>query len=157
MPKYKTVTKQQRNAIRTYVKRGLSSNKIQKRLQERHLGIRRKVLLAEIRKVKRQKPKANRHKYTPRKYRSGRTSYPSLARRQLFIGRQIAGYGTVHGQSRRIQAYGNGKQLHMVMLLASRHPPRTRFLTIDAGTLLFDPWRYLSREEFWDSRPRVDS
>ena len=34
-------------------------------------------------------------------------SYPSLVRRQLFIGRQIAGYGSVHGQSRRIQVYGS--------------------------------------------------
>lgn len=157
MAKRKTVTKQQRKAIGTYVKQGLSSNKIQKRLQKRHLGLRRQVLLAEIRKVKRKKPKANTYKYTPRKYRKRRTSYPFKARRRFFGGHQIAGYGTVHGQSRRIQVYGSGKQLYRVMLLASQHPPRNRFLTIDAGTLLSNPWRYLSREEFWDAKPRVDS
>jgi hypothetical protein len=139
------------------VKQGLSSNKIQRRLQERHLGIRRKVLLAEIRKAKRQKHRTNCYKYTPRKYRTRKTPYTSRARRQLFIGKQIVGYGTVHCQSRRIQVYGSGKQLQRVMLLASRHPPRIRFLTIDASTLLSNPWRYLSREEFWDAKPRVDS
>ena len=139
------------------MKQGLSSNKIQKRLQKQHLGMRRKVLLAEIRNAKGQTPKANRHKYTPRKYRKRRTPYLTTARRQFHIGRQIAGYGTVHGQSRRIQVYGSGKQLYRVMLLASQHPPRTRFLTIEAENLLSNPWRYLSREEFWDAKPRVDS
>jgi hypothetical protein len=160
MPKHKAVSKQQRKAIKTYVKQGLTSNKIQKRLQKQHLGLRRKVLLAEIRKVKRKKPKANALNYTPKKYRravSGKYGYPSLARRQFFLGRQIAGYGTVLGKSRRIQVYGSGKQLHRVMLLASQHPPRARFLTIDAGKLLSNPWKYLSRTEFWDARPRVDS
>jgi IS30 family transposase len=157
LSKSKTITGQQRKAIRTYVKQGLGSNKIQKKLQKRHLGIRRKVLLAEIRKAKGQKPKANPYKYTPRKYRKRKTTYPSQARRQLYSGHQIAGYGTVHGQSRRIQVYGSGKQLYKIMLLASHHPPKTRFLTIDASKLLNNPWRYLSREEFWDAKPRVDS
>jgi hypothetical protein len=157
LAKRKTVTKQQRDAIRTYMKEGLSSNKIQKKLQKQHLGLRRKTLLAEIRKVKRKKPKANTFKYTPKKYRMRRVSYPSTARRHFYFGHQIAGYSTVHGQSRRIQVYGSGKQLYKVMLLASQHPPRTRFLTIDAGTLLSNPWKYLSREEFWDAKPRVDS
>jgi hypothetical protein len=157
LPKRKTVTKQQRKAIRTYVKQGLSSNKIQKSLQRRNIGLRRKVLLEEVRKVKRKKPRANAYRYTPRKYRKRRTPYHSQTRRQFYGGHQIAGYGTVHGQSRRIQVYGSGKQLYKVMLYASQHPPRTRFLTIDAGTLLSNPWRYLSREEVWDAKPRVDS
>jgi hypothetical protein len=156
--KRKAISIQQRKAIKAYVKQGLSSNKIQKRLQKRHIGLRRKVLLAEIRKVKRKKPKANTYKYTSRKYRMrGRPTYPSTKRGQFHFGRQIAGYGSVHGQSRRIQVYGSGKQLYSVMLLASQHPPRTRFLTIYAGTLLSNPWKYLSREEFWDDRPRVES
>lgn len=149
----KPITKRQIKAIRGYVRQGLSANKIQKRLQKQHLEIRRKILLAEIRKIKRQKPKANRYKYTPRKYRQ----YYRYRRRRPVGLKQIAGYGTVHGQSRRIQVYGNGKQLYSVMQLASQHPPRTRFLTIDAGTLLSNPWKYLSRGEFWDDRPRVDS
>jgi len=157
LPRCKAITKQQKKAIRPYVKEGLSSNKIQKRLQQRHIGMRRAVLLAEIRKIKRQKPKANRYKYTPRKYRKRRVFYPSHARRQFYGEYQIAGYGTVNGKSRRIQVYGNRKLLYKVMLLASQHPPLTRFLTINAETLLSNPWRYLSREEFWDDRPRVDS
>jgi hypothetical protein len=156
LTKRRTITKQQRMAIRTYVKQGLSSNKIQKRLQEKHLGIRRKTLLAEIRKLKHQKSKPNLRKYTPRKYRK-RTLHPSKATSRFQKGYQIAGYGTVHGQSRRLQVYGSGKQLYKVMLLASQHPPRTQFLTIYAGTLLSNPWRYLSKEEFWDAKPRVDS
>ena len=150
MPKPKLNSKT-RGAIRTYVKQGYSANRIQKRLQKQNLGIRRKVLLAEIRKVKGQKPKADRQKYTPRKYRK------YYLYRERFGLKQIAGYSTVHGKPRRIQVYGDGKQLYRVMLLVSQHPPRQRFLTIDAPTFLKNPWKYLSRREYWDERPRIES
>jgi hypothetical protein len=151
LPKRKTITKTQRKAIRTYVKQGYSANKIQKRLQKQNLGMRRKILLAEIRKVKGQKPKADRKKYTPRKYRK------YYLYRKRFGLKQIAGYSTVHGKPRRIQVYGDGKQLYRVMLLTSQHPPKQQFLTMDAPTLLSNPWRYLSKGEHWDTRPRIES
>lgn len=151
MPKRKIISKQQRNTIRTYVKKGYSANKIQKKLKSQDLGIRRKTLLAEVRKIKGKKPKADRQKYTPHKYRIRRLKidFPMM--------KQIAGYSTVHGKPRRYQVAGTGKQLYRVMLLMSQHPPKRKFLTISAKELLKNPWRYLDREERWDRHPYVES
>jgi hypothetical protein len=75
----KSLSKQQKEAIRGYVKKGYSANKIQKQLKAQHLGIRRKVLLAEIRKAKNQPKKPNTVKYIPKKYVKARW----LARAEL--------------------------------------------------------------------------
>ena len=154
----KSISKKQRiEAIRTYLNQGYSANKIQKKLQSQGLGIQRKKLLAEVRRIKGTKPKANTFKYTPKKYRkmTNDTSHPS--RSYGFYTKQIAGYGTVRGRPRRIQVNGNGKELYKVMLLASKHPPKLQFLTIDASKLLRDPWKYLSKFETWDVRPEIES
>jgi hypothetical protein len=63
-----TVTEKQRTAIKSYVKQGYSANKIQVNLKNRHIGIRRKELLAEVRRVKGQPRKAETVKYIPKKY-----------------------------------------------------------------------------------------
>lgn len=139
------VSTKQINAIRKYSRQGLSANKIQKRLRTRHMGMRRTVLLTYVREMKHQQPKANVSMYVPRKYY-----------RVRFGGKQVAEYGTVRGKPRRIQVYGDGKQLYKVIRLISRHPPRERFLTIDANRLLSDPERFLS-EGYWDARPRIKS
>jgi hypothetical protein len=166
LPKHKTVTKQQRKAIRTYVKQGLSSNKIQKRLQKRHLGLRRKVLLAEIRKVKRRKPKANAYKYTPKKYRKTggrRYGYPSKKRR--FTGKQVAVYGYAKTMrhprpySARFEFYGSGKDLFQAVRMAHNGiVPRFEhaFVKCSAREFLNNPNIYGERG-VWTARPNVDS
>ncbi len=55
-------------SVRYYVKRGYSANKIQRRLKKRGIGIRRKTLLRYVREAKKKSVKANREKYTPKKY-----------------------------------------------------------------------------------------
>jgi hypothetical protein len=52
-----------------YVSREYSANEIQRRLKNRGIGIRRQILLRYVREAKRKSVKANREKYTPRKYR----------------------------------------------------------------------------------------
>ena len=56
-------------ALRWYASRGLSANEIQRRLQKRNLGIRRKRILEEVRIVKDVKVKSGRYKYIRKKYR----------------------------------------------------------------------------------------
>ena len=92
MPKRKSkpkISSKTRWAIRTYAKQGYSANKIQKKLKSQGLGIRRKTLLSEVRKIKATKPKAQPQKYTPKKYRK-RISPP--ARRPFYFGKHIAVY-----------------------------------------------------------------
>ncbi|MFX0199609.1 MAG: hypothetical protein ACFFCW_26095 [Candidatus Hodarchaeota archaeon] len=151
MPKRSTITKRQRKAIRTYVKQGISANKIQKKLSKQGLGIRRKTLLSEVRKLKRQKPRADRKKYTPHKYRVRKL------KKRFPMMQQIAVYSTVHGRSRRVQIAGTRKQLYRAMQYVYKYPPKQRFLTIGAVELLNDPWRYLDRKERWDRHPDIKS
>lgn len=165
MPKRKAISKQQRKAIRTYVKQGLSSNKIQKRLQKRHLGLRRKVLLAEIRKVKRKKPKANTDKYTPKKYRRPVRKYGYPSKKRRFAGRQVAVYGyaktTRHPRaySARFEFYGSGKDLFSAVRQAhSGIVPRFEhaFVKCSARAFLNNPLMYGERG-VWTARHDVES
>lgn len=161
MPKPKSITKQQTKAIQGYVKRGLSANKIQKRLQKRHLGIRRKVLLAEIRKLKRQKPKADRKKYTPRKYRKR----PPKARKPVFAGKHVAVYGYARtnrhprAYSARFEFYDRGKDLFRAVKLAhSGIVPRKEwaFVECSARDFLSNPYVY-GEKGIWVGRPEIES
>jgi len=161
LPKLKTITKQQIKVIRGYVKQGLSANKIQKRLQKQHLGIRRKNLLAEIRKIKRQKPKADRFKYTPWKYRKR----PPKARKPVFIGKHIAVYGYARtsrhpkAYSARFEFYGSGRDLNRAVRLAySGIVPRKEwaFVECSARDFLSKPYKYGERG-IWVGRPEIES
>lgn len=58
-----------RQNIKWYISKGYSANRIQKVLQNRKMGIRRKVLLSEIRAIKRILIKPEPMKYAPKKYR----------------------------------------------------------------------------------------
>lgn len=165
MAKHKTITKQQRNAIRTYVKQGLGSNKIQKRLQERHLGLRRKVLLAEIRKLKRKKPKVNVYKYTPKKYRRISRGYGYPSKRRRFSGRQVAVYGYAktmrhpRAYSARFEFYGSGKELFQAVRLAhSGIVPRYEwaFVKCSARDFLHNP-NFYGERGVWVAKPEVES
>lgn len=94
-----------RKAIRTYVKQGLSGNKIQKRLQKSHLGIRRKVLFIEIRRIKHQKAKPYPERHVPRKYRKP-SMIPIITRKHV----TLTGY---HHHKRETKTkIGSGRELH---------------------------------------------
>ncbi len=58
------------STINDGIRKGYSSNKIQRQLRSQGLGIRRKELLKQIREMKNKSAKANREKYTPKKYRN---------------------------------------------------------------------------------------
>ena len=51
------------------IKKGYSANKIQIQLKNKGIGIRRKVLLRQIREMRMKSPKVNSQKYIPKKYR----------------------------------------------------------------------------------------
>jgi len=124
------INRRTRNAIRTYVKQGLSGNKIQKRLSKRGLGIRRKTLLAEIRKVKRQRPRVPREKYVPHKYRPLRI--PAIA----IVPKMIRLEGRFQGERKTVRERGSGKDLF-------------RFVRKEMDKA--------DRGEGWDARPKVIS
>ncbi len=169
MPKNKINSKTSR-AIRTYIKQGYSANKIQKKLQHQGLGIQRKRLLAEVRKVKGATPKAHPQKYTPKKYRR----VTPRARRPVFSGKHIAVYryattkryrklarklGTSQSYSARFEFYGIGKDLAKAVRLAlSGIVPRSErpFVECSARAFLRDPYRYGEDGE-WIDRPNIES
>ena len=62
------VSQRQKEKISEYVKNGYSANKIQAKLRELNIGLRRKTLLAEVRRFKGQVPKTETVKYIPKKY-----------------------------------------------------------------------------------------
>lgn len=70
MPRKQSKTTQRNKRLKWYVKSGFSANKIQKMLTKSGYGVRRKVLLAEIRLIKKQQIiQEKRTKHIPRKYR----------------------------------------------------------------------------------------
>ena len=169
--KRKEISKQQNKAIRIYVKQGYSANKIQKKLQSQGLGIQRKKLLAEVRKIKGTKPKAHPQKYTPKKYRR-RISPP--ARKPFFSGKHIAVYRYATTQryrklarkaksptsySARYEFYGNGKDLAKAVRLAlSGIVPRWEnpHVECSARAFLNNPYKYGEDGE-WVNRPNIES
>lgn len=162
-PKRKGINPRTRWAIRGYVKHSYSANKIQRNLRKQHLGIRRTVLLAEIRKAKHQKAKANRLKYTPKKYRVG---HPSRQRRQTFSGREVAvyGYARTHENPRaysaRFEFSGSGKdcQRAVVKVYDEGWVPMKEdaFVRCSARQFLRNPEDYAEKGT-WSGNPDVRS
>jgi len=173
VPKHKPkpkISSKTRWAIKAYVKQGYSANKIQKKLKSQGLGIRRTTLLAEVRKVKGAKPKADRQKYTPKKYRR----VAPKARRPVFSGKHIAVYryattqryrklarkaGMPLSYSARFEFYGNGKDLAKAVRLAlSGIVPRFEkpHVECSARAFLRNPYRYGEDGE-WVDRPNIES
>lgn len=138
--------KERDRLIREYVKAGYSANRIQKTLSQKGLGMRRKDLLAEIRRVKgvRRKPYVERH--IPVKYRR-RVAPPWI------LEKYVAVYGSVHGISRRVEMKGTGRELYNAMRNVIIHPPRERFIRCHASEVK----HYLDFQKEWDSRPDVES
>jgi len=131
--------------IREYVAQGYSANRIQKLLQEKGLGLRRKTLLAKIREVKGIPKKPHPFKYIPRKYRRVEV--------EAILGKRLAIYGTVGGRSRRIEIYGSGRELYQAVRDAIIHPPRERFVICHAK----DFQKHLDYRSYWDERPAASS
>jgi hypothetical protein len=143
-------------AIKAYVKQGYSSNTIQKKLKKQGLSVRRKDLLAEIRKIKHKKPKAGAggHKYTPKKHQrmvGGRYGYPSRMRLggRRISGRQVAvfGHAIADGEvySARFEFAGSGRELREAVAKAKEGwVPRHAwaFVTVHARNFLDNPNMY---------------
>jgi hypothetical protein len=107
----KSLSKQQKEAIRSYVKKGYSANQIQVNLKNRHMGIRRKMLLAEVRRAKNQPKKPNTVKYIPKKYVKARW----LARAELeriLETKQVTVEGKHKGDFVSKTRRGKGKDLY---------------------------------------------
>lgn len=154
MPKTEAITTKRINAIRSYAHKGYSANKIQQKLRQRHMGMRRTKLLGYVREFKHKQARPHVQKHIPRKYRKS-TIYRPAPKMQLFQ-KQIACYGSEHGKSKRIQMSGTGRQLYEAMQIVSKHPPKKQFLTISSEALLESPEEYLERGH-WDARPEIES
>ncbi|MEM1507525.1 MAG: hypothetical protein QXS05_05650 [Candidatus Bathyarchaeia archaeon] len=133
--------KRRERLIRDYVHRGYSANLIQRELQREGLGMRRKDLLKRVREI-RESEKAP-MVVTVRRARV----------RWVEAGKRIALYGTVGGESRRLEMYGTGRQLYRAMQDAVIHPPKKRFVECHAK----EARRYLDYWMEWDYRPEVIS
>lgn len=173
MPKY--ITKQQKEAIQGYAKKGYSANQIQVKLRERNMGLRRKILLTEVRRIKGQKPKAETVKYIPKKYRKASWTIrakgrPSRKRLKQFFAqfqeKQVAvyGYGKTDWErtpySARFEFYGSGREiLKAVQKVISECwvPYRKRaFVTVSAKAFLNNPYAF-GKQGWWVWKPNVRS
>lgn len=113
MPKAKKLNPKTIWAIKGYVQRGYSANKIQNQLKAQHLGIRRKVLLAEVRRVKGQPSKAETVKYIPKKYAKARWKARAKRIRLRPLGeKQVTLTGLHKGKLISKTQHGSGKDLY---------------------------------------------
>jgi hypothetical protein len=156
------------NRIRQLSKQGKSSNEIARQLRREGIGIRRKTILAHVRKFKGRKPKAEPYKYTPRKYRMRKAKaivaeyHRKEAERHYEYEvkpKHIAVYGRVDGISKRLEVSGTGKELQSVLLDAVEHPPKQRIQRVSADRLrsLSARAKYLDYKSEWDDRPTIRS
>lgn len=127
----------------------------------------RKNLLAQIRKIKNQKPKVNRKKYVPKKYRKQvkKISNAPRARKPMFFGKHVAVYALAKTRrhpapySARFEFYGSGKDLAKAVKLAyGGFVPRKEwaFVEISAREFLNNPKKYGEKGN-WIALPRIDS
>lgn len=159
MTRKRGATTKQINAIRTYSKKGWSANRIQKKLKQRQMGMRRTKLLGYVREFKHKQARPHVQKHIPRKYRKPTpTTYARPTGKPTIgmFGKQIACYGSKDGRAKRIQMSGTGRQLYEAMQIVSKHPPKKQFLTISSEALLESPEEYLERG-YWDARPKIES
>lgn len=142
--------------IQYYVKKRYSANLIQHELRKRGLGMRRKEFLARVRELRGVPKRLHPEKYVPIKY------LPSTVKREKVrikrvkpevLGKWIAVYGTVGGESRRIELAGSGRDLYNAMTYVARYPPKHRFVQCYAS----EAPMYLDFDEEWDEHPAVIS
>jgi hypothetical protein len=114
-------------AIKTYASKGYSANRIQKRMRQRHMGVRRKTILRVVRETKGRPPRANPEKYVRRKYRRPTAiRYPSLLPEQVML------VGYHDGEKVKKKRLGSGRELY-------------EFVKEEMSS------------EYWDSKPNVVS
>jgi hypothetical protein len=163
----KPISKKQRiEALRTYVNQGYSANKIQKKLQSQGLGIQRKELLADVRRIKGKAPKTNTFKYTPTKYRHSRK--PPLLQRPKWGswgGKSVAVYLAVKTRrhpkpyNARYEFHGSGKDQYRAIGIAFSGivPPNEQpFVECSARDFAKNPYLFGERG-VWLGRPNVES
>lgn len=138
--------------IQTLSKQGFSANQIQRTLKREHRGIRRKTLLAYVRKFKGRPLKPHVERYIPRKYRRRVAVTPKPEK-------HVAIYGRHKGKSKRIEASGTGKQLYRFLIDAVKHPPKKRFERVSVKDYmgLSQRAKYLDYGEEWDEKPTIKS
>lgn len=146
-------TREQVDLIRKESREGKTANQIQKDLQSRHMGMRRTRLLGYVREFKGIPPNAEPLKYTPKKLTLEERVHKQISERKR--GKNVSVYGTVNGESRRVQMYGDGRTLYRAMMDVAKYPPKKRFLTVSADNLLGGG--YLDYYERWDEKPEVES
>jgi len=115
-------------------------------------------MLKIIRKVKGVK-KPHAEKYIPRKYRA-RVRWRRKAltvKPTIYLPKPVAVYGTVDGETRRVEMSGTDRSLYNAMACLIKHPPKKRFLRVLADKIVALPRGYLDYEEEWDERPEVIS
>jgi hypothetical protein len=134
------VSEPQKKAIRSYVNKGYSSTRIQKSLSERHMGLRRKVLLAEIRRVKGIPKKPDTVKYIPKKYVKARWKARAELERILDT-KQV----TVSGKHTWIDR--NGK----------KHTDKVSETKRGKGKDLYNWVMKEMDSDYWDEKPSVHS
>lgn len=114
------LSKYQINAISKYVGEGYSANQIQVKLCGQHIGVRRTVLLAEVRRVRGQKSKANTAKYIPKKYvqagQRARIEAPSIKWLRSLGEKQVVISGFQLGKMVTVTKRGSGKDLYHFIL-----------------------------------------
>jgi len=150
----KGVPKTTVNRIRTKVKQGKSGNQIQRELKREGRGIRRKTLLAYVRKFKGRPLKPHVERYIPRKYRRRVAVAPKPKPEK-----HVAVYGKHEGKSKRVELSGTGKGLYRFLIDAVKHPPRKRIQRVSVKDYMgvSDRAKYLDYGEEWDNRPTVKS
>ena len=131
MPKH--LTQKQTKVIQSHVKKGYSANQIQLYLKSQHMGIRRKVLLAEVRRFKGQSPKTETVKYIPKKYVKKRWVVRAKRPRLRRLGeKRVVVTGEHCGKLVVKKRFGSGKDLY---------------------NFVFDEMR----SDFWDDKPKIHS
>ncbi|MEM3797745.1 MAG: hypothetical protein QXY74_04835, partial [Candidatus Bathyarchaeia archaeon] len=139
--------------IRNMVKKNYSANLIQHKLREKGLGMRRKELLAKVREIKGVPKRPHPEKHVPIKYLARAERRRRVRVKPEAFGKWIAVYGTVDGESRRIELGGSGRALYSAMLHVAKHPPKKRFVRCHASEAPY----YLDYDEEWDEHPAVVS
>jgi len=96
-------------AIKTYANKGYSANRIQKRMRQRHMGVRRKTILRVVRETKGRPQRAHPEKYVRRKYRRPvQIHYPSS-----FLPKQVRLIGTQKGEPKVVRKEDSGRNLYL--------------------------------------------
>ena len=130
MSRKSEISARQKDRTRQLSREGYSANKIQKTLQQEHIGLRRTELLRQVRESKNQPAKPSVENYVPRKYRELRPKYRT--RIASLRTKQVTLEGRHYGERVSKKARGSGRQLY-------------RWIIEEMDS------------DFWDAKPQVFS